>query len=145
MFFKHNFKNFLNTFFHVLNVQTNQQTFAYLSETNTPKTLVCAPLLKFYKILLYFALGHLVSEILKNLVFFTACFWTNYFPWLLDQLVQGVATKKNATRVLQGLYSTHGKCYYWGPEECFSWQWCYLSASMRLLLTPLQPRLHRVC
>ena len=39
--------------------------------------------------------------------------------------------------VLQGLDSTHGKCYYWGPEECFSRQWCYLSASMRLLLPTL--------
>ena len=68
-------------------------------------------------------------------IFFPAGFWTNYkFPQLLDQLVQRIATKKNATRVLQGLYSTHGKCYYCGPEECFSEQWCYLSASMRLLL-----------
>ena len=130
-------KNFFNTFFHVLNVQTNQHTFLYMSETNTQTTLVCAPLIKFYKILLRFALRPLVSEILKNTGFFSACFWTTYFPWLLDQLVQRVATKKNGTRVLQGLDSTHGKCYYWGPEECFSEQCCYLSASMRLLLPTL--------
>ena len=36
-----------------------------------------------------------------------------------------------------GRRCTHGKCYYWGPEECFSWQWCFLSASMRLLLPTL--------
>ena len=42
--------------------------------------------------------------------FFSAGFWTNQnFPWLKDQLVQREATKKNATRVLQGLDFTHGK------------------------------------
>ena len=59
-------------------------------------------------------------------------------PWLLDQLVHRVATKKNDTRVLPGLDSTLGKCSYWGPEECFSGQWCYLSASMWLSLPTLQ-------
>ena len=137
MFFRQQLKNFLNTFCHVMNVKTNQYAFEYMSETNTPKTLVCTPLIRFYKMLLCFALGPLVSEILKNKVFFLACFWTNYFSWLLDQLVQRVATKKNATRVLHGLDSTHGKCYYWGGEECFSGQWCYISASMRLLLQTL--------
>ena len=37
-----------------------------MSKPNTPKTLVSAPLVKLYKILLHFALGPLVSEILKN-------------------------------------------------------------------------------
>ena len=41
-----------------------------MPETNTPKTLVCAPMVKFYKILLRFALGALVLAILKNKVFF---------------------------------------------------------------------------
>ena len=59
------------------------------------------------------------------------------FPGLLDQRVHRVATKKNDTRVFPGLYSTLGKCSYWGPEECFSAQWCYLSASMRLLIPTL--------
>ena len=37
-----------------------------MSEANTPKTSVCAHLVKPYKIWLRFALGPLVSEILKN-------------------------------------------------------------------------------
>ena len=37
-----------------------------MSQANTPKTSVSAPLVKIYKILLRFALGPLVSEILKN-------------------------------------------------------------------------------
>ena len=36
--FKTTVEEFLNTFFHVLNVQTNQHTLVYTSETNTPKT-----------------------------------------------------------------------------------------------------------
>ena len=52
------------------------------------------------------------------------------------------SNKEDATRVLQGLESTHGKCYYWGPEECCSGQWCYLSASMRLLLPTLVAATH---
>ena len=48
-----------------------------MSEAKTPKTSVCAPFVKLYKILLRFALGPLVSEILKNTVFFSAGFWTN--------------------------------------------------------------------
>ena len=67
----------LTNFFHVLNVQTNKKTLVYMSEANTPKTSVSAPLVKLYKILLRFALGPLVSEILKNKVFFPAGFWTN--------------------------------------------------------------------
>ena len=38
----------------------------YMSETNTTKTSVCAPLVKPYKIVLHFALWPLVSEVLKN-------------------------------------------------------------------------------
>ena len=41
-----------------------------MSEANTPKPSVSAPLVKLYKILLRFALGPLVSEILKSKVFF---------------------------------------------------------------------------
>ena len=63
--------------FHVLIVPTNKQTLVYMSETNTPKTVVCSTLVKLYKILLSFALGPLVSEILKNKGFFSAGFWTN--------------------------------------------------------------------
>ena len=84
-----------------------------MCEANTPKTSVYAPFVKLYKILLRFALEPLFSEIAKTKGFFPAGFWTNYnFPWLLDQLVQRVESKKNATRILQGLDSTHEKCYY---------------------------------
>ena len=76
----------MNTFFYVLNVQTNQQKFVLRSETNTPKALVCAPLVKIIR----FALGPIVSEILKNNFFFPTCFWNNSLPWLLDQFFQRV-------------------------------------------------------
>ena len=56
-----------------------------MSETNTPKALVCAPLIKFYKIFLRFALGPLVSEILKNNVFFQLAFGlTNFHGSLIN-------------------------------------------------------------
>ena len=57
-----------------MNVQTKKQTLVYMYEANTPRTSVCAPLVMFYKILLRFALGPLVSEILKKF----------FFSWLLD-------------------------------------------------------------
>ena len=41
-----------------------------MSEANTPKTSVCAHLIKLSKMLLRFSLGVLVSEILKNNFFF---------------------------------------------------------------------------
>ena len=43
---------------------------------NTPKTSVCALLVKLYKVLLCFAFEPLVSEISKNKVFVSS--------WLLD-------------------------------------------------------------
>ena len=55
-------------------------------------------------------------------------------PQILDQLVHTEETKKDDTRVLHRLDSSHGKCSYPGPEECF---WCYLSASMQLFLPTL--------
>ena len=49
-----------------------------MPEANTQKALVCAPFVKLYKILLLFALGPLVSEILKHKVFFLQFFsWRN--------------------------------------------------------------------
>ena len=59
------------------------------------------------------------------------------FPGPLDQLGPQVSTKKKATRVLPGLYSTHGKWSCRRPAECFFWCWCYLSASVRLSLPTL--------
>ena len=61
------------------------------------------------------------------------------FPGPLDQLGPQVSTKKKATRVLPGLYSTHGKWSCRRPAECFFWCWCYLSASVRLSLPTLPP------
>ena len=75
LFFKQKFINFLNSFLHVRNVQTNKQTLVYMSEANTPKTSVCAPLVRLYKILLCFALRPLVSEISKYKFFPLAGFW----------------------------------------------------------------------
>ena len=72
--FNQKLKTFLNSFFHVMNIQTNKQTLLYRFEANTPKTSVCAPLVKLYKFLLCFALGPLLSEILK---FFPGGFWTD--------------------------------------------------------------------
>ena len=60
-------------------------------------------------------------------------------PFLLGITLHTVETKKNDTRVLQRLDSSHGKCSYPGPEECFYRQWCYLSASMPLFLQTLTP------
>ena len=119
-----------------------------MSGTNTPKTYVSVHLVKLYKILLRLALGPIVSEIMKNKLFFPLDYgptrtlrrfsWAGiHFPQILDQLVHTVETKKNDTRVLQRLDSSHGKCSYPGPEECFYRQWCYLSASMRLFLPTL--------
>ena len=71
---KQHFKNFLNACLHVLNAQTNIQTLVLMSGTNTPKTSVCAHLVKLYTILLCFALGPIFSDIKKN-----------NFPQLLDQ------------------------------------------------------------
>ena len=53
------------------------------------------------------------------------------------ELLQQAETKKNDTRVMQGLDSTHRKCSYWWPVEPFYRQWCCLSASMWLLLPTL--------
>ena len=117
--------------------------------TSTPKTSVCAHLVKLYKHLLRLALE--VSEIMKNKLF-SPSFWTNQnlkniclsgytFSHILDQHVHTVETKNNDTRVLQRLDSSHGKCSYPGPEECFYRQCCYLSASMWLFL----PTLDRAC
>ena len=66
MFFKKQFKIFLIAFFNVLNIKTNKQSLVFMSEANTPKTSLCAPLIKLYKMLLHFALGPLISDILKN-------------------------------------------------------------------------------
>ena len=46
---------------------------------------------------------------------------------------------ENNTRVLPGLDSPHGKCSYQQAKIPFYRQWCYLSASVQLLL-PTQPR-----
>ena len=118
-----------------------------MSWTNTPKTSVCAHLVKLYKILLCFALGPIVSEKMKNKLFSPASGPTRTlrttfgagwnFPQILDQLFHTVENKMSDTRVLQRLDSSHGKCSYPGPEECISGQWCYLSASMQLLLPTL--------
>ena len=70
MIFKQKFKTLLNSFFHVLNVQTNKQTFVYMFEDNTPKTSVCAPFIKLYKILLRFALGPLSFRDIQEPSFF---------------------------------------------------------------------------
>ena len=44
-------------------------------------------------------------------------FWAGiHFPLIFDQLVHKVETKKNDTRVLKRLDSSHGKCSYPGPE-----------------------------
>ena len=65
-------------------------------------------------------------------------FWAGlHFPQIHDQLARTVETKKNDTRVLQRLDSSHRKCSYPGPEKCFYRQWCYLSAAMRLFLPTL--------
>ena len=54
--------------------QTNKRTFILSSEAGTQKTSVCVPLVKFYKILLRFAVGALVSEIWKKQFFFFSFF-----------------------------------------------------------------------
>ena len=51
---------------HVWTEQTNKQTFILMSETDTQETSVCLHLVRLYKISLHFAVGALVSEILKN-------------------------------------------------------------------------------
>ena len=48
-----------------------------MSGTNTPKTALCFHLVKLYKILLCFVLGHIVSEIRKNFFLLSPSFWTN--------------------------------------------------------------------
>ena len=54
---------------HVWTEQTNNRTFILMSETDTQETSVGLHLVKLYKILLYFAVGALVSEIWKNYFF----------------------------------------------------------------------------
>ena len=74
MFFQTTVQESLEHIF-VCTEHTNKQTLVYMSEANTPKTLVCALLIKLYKILLCFALGLLDSEIVKN---------NSFSSWLLD-------------------------------------------------------------
>ena len=58
---------------------------------------------------------------------------------LVKKVKEYVLLSEKNTRVLQRLDSSHGKCSYPGPEECFYRQWCHLSASMQLF----QPTLNR--
>ena len=115
--------------------------------TNTPTTSVFAHLVKPHKIC---SRTHSFRDEMKNKFLFPlACGPTRtlirsfkagiHFPQILDQLVHTVETKKNDTRVLQRLDSSHGKCSYPEAEDCFYRQWCYLSASMRLFLPTLIP------
>ena len=67
---KQHFTNFLNAGLHLLNKQTNKQTWELMSGTNTPKTSVCAHLVRLYKILLRFVLRPIASEIMWNIFFF---------------------------------------------------------------------------
>ena len=76
MFFKTMVQDFVQLIFYVPNVQTNKHILVYMPEDNTTKTSLCTYLVKLYKIVLRFALGPLVLEILKH-TFFPAGFWTD--------------------------------------------------------------------
>ena len=119
-----------------------------MSETNTPKTSVCGHLVKLHKKKFRLALGPIVSEVMQNKFFLLLAsvptrtmrrfFWSWYiFSTDLGSTCPYSRNKEEDTRVLQRLDSSHGKCSYPRPEECFYRQQCYLSASMQLFLPTL--------
>ena len=122
-FLKQHFKKFLNACLNVLNERTNKQTQILMSGTNT---------LKKQNLALFCSRTHSLRDNNKHFIF-SLCsgptrtlrrFWAGiYCPQILEQLVHTVETKKNDNRVLQRLDSSHDKCSYPGPEECFWRQW----------------------